>query len=233
VQHRKRSTLARCQGRKQGKPTEGSDHFFEKRGLKPESMSDYYHSHFQTYHRRTFSIDPSSFLEPLRKRLDPGCTILDIGCGSGRDMRWFNNRGFDVSGFERSAGLAELARQHSGCRVIEGDFEVFDFTALPSDAVLLGGSLVHVPHDNLQLVIENVTTGLKPGGKALISLKQGNSTVTDKLGRVFYFWQTHALENMFPRLGFSVLEFNQQVSKINHKDVWLAYVLQNGAPENR
>lgn len=62
-------------------------------------MSDYYQKHFQTYHQRTFSIDPSSFLEPLRKHLDPGCRILDIGCGSGRDMLWFRNLGFTVIAF--------------------------------------------------------------------------------------------------------------------------------------
>jgi len=148
-------------------------------------------------------------------------------------MLWFKNHGFYVTGFERSDGLARLARQHSGCDVIEGDFNTFDFTSLPCDAILLTGSLVHVPHDTLQLAIKNVTAGLRPGGKLLISLKQGNGTVTDKRGRRFYFWQTYALEDMFPRLGFSVLEFNQQVSKVNHNDVWLAYVLENGAPENR
>jgi len=191
-------------------------------------MSDYYQKHFQTYHQRTFSIDPSSFLEPLKKVLDPGCTILDIGCGSGRDMRWFKNRGFGVSGFERSIGLAELARQNSGCDVIAGDFEVFDFTALPSDAILLAGSLVHVPHENLSLVFEKVTTGLRPSGKVLITLKQGKGTGTDELGRGFYFWQEKELEELFQRLGFTVLAFNTQVSKVNARDVWLAYVLEAG-----
>jgi SAM-dependent methyltransferase len=196
-------------------------------------MPDYYQKYFQTYHQRTFSIDPSSFLEPLRKVLDPGCTILDIGCGSGRDMRWFKNLGFDVSGFERSNGLAELARQNSGCDVIEGDFEVFDFTALPSDALLLAGSLVHVPHENLSLVINKVSTGLRLDGKVLITLKEGNGTGTDEFGRVFYFWQEKELETLFQGMGFTLLERNCQISKVNEKDVWLAYVLKNGAPENR
>jgi SAM-dependent methyltransferase len=196
-------------------------------------MSDYYQKYFQTYHQRTFSIDPSSFLEPLRRFLDPGCTILDIGCGSGRDILWFKNLGFDISGFERSAGLAELARQNSGCDVIEGDFEVFDFTALPSDAILLAGSLVHVPHTKLSQVFQKVTTGLRPDGKVLVTLKQGKGTGTDELGRVFYFWQEKELEALFQGLGFTLLERNRQISKVNETDMWIAYVLKNGAPENR
>ena len=188
-------------------------------------MPDYYQEHYQAYHQRTFSIDPSSFLEPLRKHLDPGCTILDIGCGSGRDMLWFKNLGFGASGFERSAGLAELARQQTGCNVTQGDFEVFDFTPLPSDAILLAGSLVHVSHEKLPLVFKKVTAGLRPGGKVLVTLKQGKGTGSDELGRMFYYWRENQLETIFESLGFKVLEFNRQVSKVNARDVWLAFVL--------
>jgi SAM-dependent methyltransferase len=192
-------------------------------------MPDYYQNHFNAYYQRTFSIDPSSFLEPLRKHLNPGCRILDIGCGSGRDMRWFKKLGFDVSGFERSSGLADLARHNTGCAVMEGDFETFDFTALPSDAILLAGSLVHVPHANLPLIFKRVTAGLKPGGKVLVSLKQGKGTGMDNRGRVFYFWQEKALGELFQTLGFTVLAFNTQVSKVNARDIWLAYVLEAGS----
>ena len=196
-------------------------------------MSDYYQDHFASYHRSTFSIDPSSFLEPLRKHLEPGCTVLDIGCGSGRDMRWLKNHGFSVSGFERSAGLAGLARRNTGCRVVEGDFNAFDFAAMPSDAILRAGSLVHVPHAELPKIFKRVTAGLQLGGKVLATLKQGSGTGTDALGRVFYYWYARQLEALFTKLGFTVLSFNRQVSKVNHCDVWLAYVLEAGTPEPR
>lgn len=48
-------------------------------------------------------------------------------------------RGFDVIGFERSPGLAELARDNAGCEVIEGDFETYDFSSILVDAVMLVG----------------------------------------------------------------------------------------------
>ena len=188
-------------------------------------MSDYYIKHFQAYHQKTFFIDPSSFLEPLKNLLEPGCRILDIGCGSGRDMLWLKNHGFSVSGFERSAGSAELARQNTGCDIIEGDFEDVDFAELPSDAVLLAGSLVHVPHDKMPAVFKHVTTGLRPGGKVLITLKQGKGKTSDDHGRVFYYWQESDLEAIFTELGFLVLNFSKQVSKVNAHDVWLGFVL--------
>ena len=189
-------------------------------------MPDYYTKHFQAYHQKTFFIDPSSFLEPLKNNLVPGCRILDIGCGSGRDMLWLKNHGFSVSGFERSAGSAELARQKTGCDVIEGDLEDVDFAELPSDAVLLAGSLVHVPHEKLPAVFKRVTTGLRPDGKVLITLKQGHGQASDEHGRVFYFWQESDLEAIFANLGFFVLNFSKQVSKVNAHDVWLGFVLE-------
>jgi len=38
-----------------------------------------------------------------------------VGCGSGRDLLWMKKQDFDVIGFERSPGLAELARENAGC----------------------------------------------------------------------------------------------------------------------
>jgi cyclopropane fatty-acyl-phospholipid synthase-like methyltransferase len=96
----------------------------------PEMKDDYYQAYFLDYHAQTFHIDSSSFLEPLAKHLQPGAHIMDVGCGSGRDLLWFKTRGFNPTGLERSDGLARLARDHSGCDVITDDFETFDFSTL-------------------------------------------------------------------------------------------------------
>ena len=50
--------------------------------------------------------------------------------------------GFKVMGFERSKGLAKLARKNSGCEVIEGDFETFDWQVLQLN--LLTGKFFHL-----------------------------------------------------------------------------------------
>ncbi|MBU0698117.1 MAG: class I SAM-dependent methyltransferase, partial [Proteobacteria bacterium] len=103
-------------------------------------MTDYYQENYQAYHEKTFSIDPSSFLDPLAARLSPEAFILDAGCGSGRDLFWFKQRGFEVIGLERSPGLAQLARENAGCEVIEDDFETYDFSFMEVDAILLAGA---------------------------------------------------------------------------------------------
>lgn len=65
-------------------------------------MPDYYHINPQTYHQNTFSIDPAPFLTPLADRLPAGSLVLDVGCGSGRDLCWMKSKGFRVMGLERS-----------------------------------------------------------------------------------------------------------------------------------
>ena len=203
-------------------------------------MTSFYEKHYQTYYEQTFSIDPSSFLSPFAEALLPGASILDVGCGSGRDLLWLKKRGFIPTGFERSPGLARLARCNSGCDVIEGDFETYDFLPFSFDAILASGSLVHVPHEKLLAVFGNIANALRHKGMPVhgmsctlcyrgnyfyVSLKQGHGAKTDKHGRIFYLWEDRNLRNLFTASGFSVLEASMSLSEVNSKDMWLGYVL--------
>ncbi len=196
---------------------------------KRTSMDDYYQDHCTVYHEKTFHIDPSSFLEPLVRHLKPDDTVLDVGCGSGRDLLWLKEHGFSVTGFERSEGLAALARKHAGCEIIEGDFENYDFSKQKFDAILLSGSLVHIPPTRLEAVFGSVVSGLGAGGKVLVSLKEGEGSSIDGDGRAFYFWQDEDLRDIFSKHAFKVLDFHRGVSKVNSSDMWLSYILIEGS----
>jgi SAM-dependent methyltransferase len=152
-------------------------------------MSNYYQKNYKAYHEKTFSIDPTSFLAPLAQRLPAEAFVLDVGCGSGRDLLWMKKRGFDVIGFERSYGLAELARDNVGCEVIQGDFETYDFSSIFVDAIMLVGALVHVPHERFSEVFKNITASISRRGNVLITLKEGQGDRTDADKRIFYLWE--------------------------------------------
>lgn len=189
-------------------------------------MPDYYQKNYKAYYEKTFSIDPTSFLKPLAQRLPAEAFILDVGCGSGRDLRWMKKRGFDVIGFERSPGLAELARDNAGCEVIEGDFEIYDFSSILVDGLMLVGALVHVPHERFSKVFENITSAIPENGSVLITLKEGSGYRTDSYGRTFYLWDDPKAREVFDTLGFKVCDFSTSVSKTGSGDVWLSYVLE-------
>jgi len=187
---------------------------------------NYYKENPKEYFERTFSLDPSSFLAPVAERLSSGAMVLDVGCGSGRDLLWFKNKGFEVIGFERSAGLAELAREHSGVEVIEGDFETYDFSSISADAIISSGSLVHMQHERIADILKNIVQALEKQGIFYVSLKKGEGTKTDDLGRPFYYWKDEELREIFKSLDFKVLDFYQKVSIANSDDVWLGYILR-------
>lgn len=191
-------------------------------------MKEYYQYHHTVYHEKTFHIDPSPFLEPLVRHLKLGDTLFDVGCGSGRDILWLKEHGFKVTGFERSEGLAVLARKHTDCEIIEGDFEVFDFSKKKFDAILLTGSLVHIPHRRLEVIFLSIVRALGEGGKVLMSLKEGRGSSIDGDGRIFYFWQDQDLREVFSKHDFRVLDFHRSASKVNEKNTWLSYVLAQG-----
>ncbi len=189
--------------------------------------SNYYTEHFQEYHDRTFTVDPSSFLSLLTEHLPERATILDVGCGSGRDLCWLSHRGYSVTGFERSPGLARLARQNSGCPVIEGDFHDHDFSRLAFDAMILIASLVHLQPHELPRVLIQLQKGLKPDGLLLITLKEGRGRSTARDGRVFTLWESHNLETVFSRLDLKTVEFSRDISPVCTDDIWLSYLTRS------
>jgi SAM-dependent methyltransferase len=188
-------------------------------------LTNFYQENYKAYHEKTFSIDPSSFLEPLAGRLSPEAFILDVGCGSGRDLLWMKKQGFEVVGFERSSGLAELARENAGCEVIEADFETYDFSAIMVDAVMIVGALVHIPHDSFREVFINITSALSENGSVLLTLKEGEGSRKDSDGRIFFLWQDEEAQELFESLGFKVSDFSKSVSKTGSGDVWMSCVL--------
>jgi SAM-dependent methyltransferase len=188
-------------------------------------MQDFYQKNYQAYHEKTFSIDPTSFLAPLAKRLPAEAFILDVGCGSGRDLLWMKKQGFDVIGFEKSPELAELARDNAGCEVIEGNYETYDFSLIQVDAILLVGVLVHVPHEGFSKVFQNITSAISDDGLVLITLKDGSGDLKVPDGRTFYLWEDPKAREMFDTLGFKVCDYSSSVSKTGSGAVWMSYVL--------
>jgi SAM-dependent methyltransferase len=188
--------------------------------------SDFYSQHCREYCQRTFGADMSEVLILLAKHLRPGSHILDAGCGSGRDLLWFKKRGFEVTGFERSPQLAALAGQHAECEIIEGDFEHYDFSKLSYSAVMMMGSLVHVPHENFEQTLMNIVRAVKKTGYVLISLKEGAGRRTGHDSRVFYLWQDEKLRKIFSDNDFSIVEYSRQASELGTDEIWLAYVLR-------
>jgi len=189
-------------------------------------MTDYYQNRFQQYHEETFNIDSSLFLDPFLSRIKKGALVLDVGCGSGRDLSLLKKRGFKAIGFERSAGLADIASQKSGCKIIVGNFETYDFSLLSVDALLLVTSLVHVHYDRFSQILNQISRAVKHQGLIFISVKGGEGKKIDTEGRVFFLWRDFEIRSIFEKWGWEVLEQKESISSKNSNDTVLSYILK-------
>jgi SAM-dependent methyltransferase len=138
---------------------------------------EHYTQHAEDFWQGTKDHDVSQNIEALLKYVEgkPPFSILDFGCGPGRDLKTFIERGHVAIGLEGSARLAEMARAHSGCEVWEQDFLKLDLPADRFDGVFANAALFHVPSQELPRVLRELRAALKPGGVLFSSNPRGEN----------------------------------------------------------
>lgn len=104
-----------------------------------------------------------------------GIKILDVGCGNGKDCKYISQKGFDINGIDLSVGMLSIAKE----KVPNGKFEVMDMTDItyPDDSydgIISNCSLFHIPTEELPKTLESFRKILKPNGKLLLILQDGN-----------------------------------------------------------
>ncbi|WP_179953134.1 class I SAM-dependent methyltransferase [Desulfobotulus mexicanus] len=192
--------------------------------LNEKKVIAYYRELASTFIERTLKLDSSAFLSDFVSFLPEGARVFDMGCGSGRDLKWLKAQGFHAEGLERSPELAAFARSYSGCRVWEADFENWDFKDIKADGLLFSGSLVHLPEERVISVMERLGSLLTGHGRIYVSLKEGNGTYRDKNGRIFYLWEKEKAESLWGKVGRNILFFSSQKSGAGTD--WLSWVLE-------
>jgi SAM-dependent methyltransferase len=105
---------------------------------------------------------------------EPPYTILDFGCGPGRDLKVFAELGHIAIGLEGAANFATMARAYGGCEVWQQDFLKLDLPDHYFDGVFANASLFHVPCQELPRVLLELHASLKPGGVLFSSNPRGH-----------------------------------------------------------
>ncbi len=198
-------------------------------------MSNFYNKNSQEYFDFTVNMDQESFLKVFADTIPEHSEIMDIGCGSGRDLLWLKEKGHHSLGLEKSEKLAGLAEKHSGCPVIIADLETYDFSGHQMDGIILVGSLVHIYHTNLKDVLERLIKALKPDGYMYLSLKEGKGYKIYGKDRVFYFWQDKELKKIYKELNLKIVDFSinesERFNEYRKSTTWLGYVLKISRPD--
>jgi SAM-dependent methyltransferase len=102
-------------------------------------------------------------------------TILDVGCGPGRDLAYFGSLGHEAVGLDGSQAFVEQAQNDTGCKVLKQNFLNMDLPPGAFHGIFANASLFHVPSDNLSHVLNQLAETLKPNGVLFSSNPRGNN----------------------------------------------------------
>jgi len=143
----------------------------------------FYNDNADEFVSNTISVDMTSLYKKFIPLLPANAHILDAGCGSGRDSKYFIDNGFSVTAMDASKALVESAAQLIGQPVHECLFQ--DFTSdTQFDAIWACASLLHVPSAELSDVFSHLASQLKSKGLFYCSFKYGIDDV-ERGGRYF------------------------------------------------
>ena len=141
----------------------------------PDTL-DYYNLNADEFYASTIEADISELRNRFTQYLNPGDYILDLGCGSGRDIRAFLDQGFLVDAIDGSEELCKRASEYTGIKVKHQYFQEINEED-KYNGVWACASLLHVEYDELPDVFTKIHRALKNSGIFYMSFKLGDSDV--------------------------------------------------------
>ena len=148
---------------------------------------DYYDNNIENYKQMwlndfsenyNFEI-PDIFLSYLEE----SSHILDLGCGTGRDSKYFLDKGYHVTSIDGSKEMCKVAESLLNREVEQINFLDINYKN-EFDGVFACASLLHLSNEDLLIVLKKISTALKQNGILYTCFKYGESTRIDN-GRFY------------------------------------------------
>ena len=148
----------------------------EWRMLAARTLAHYEHA-AEAFREGTRDHDVSQNIAALLDAIEgePPFSVLDLGCGPGRDLLRFRALGHEAIGVDGCQAFVDMARADSGCEVWCQDFLALDLPAARFDGVFANASLFHVPPGALADVLARLRHSLKPRGVLFSSNPRGDN----------------------------------------------------------
>lgn len=187
----------------------------------------YYDDHADEFYKSTVNVVFTAMQKRFSAKLKSGSYILDFGCGSGRDTKYFLEQGYCVDAVDGSSELCNLASKYTGIRVKNMLFQ--ELTEIEKyDGIWACSSILHLPIGELADVIQKMVIALKDKGIIYTSFKYG-TFAGERNGRYF----TDMTEETFAQLleGIEEIEIEEQwitsdVRPGRGEEKWLNLILR-------
>ena len=169
---------------------------------------DDYNNGVDWHTQKSLSYNWNNQIDRFAKTLH-GKVILDVGCGGGRDIPAFLQRGYQVEGIDFSAQtIKKCKEQFPNVNFFEGDIRKMKLTKEKYDGLWASASLLNLKKSDVPKALSEFKRVLKKDGKLYISVKEGSGEkmVSDQAGqRLFSFFSTEELTELVKKVGFKIL----------------------------
>src|SRR5450759_653106 len=207
--------------------------------LNPQDLEKIAHLTLEHYNQRaeefwkgTRDHSVSQNIEALLQSIagEPPFTILDFGCGPGRDLKVFAGLGHVAVGLDGAARFVAMARDYSGCEVWQQDFFKLDLPDKYFDGVFANATLFHVPRQELPRVLRELYETLKPGGVLFSSNPRGSNEEGWNRGRYGAYYDLDTWRRHLSAAGFVEIDHYYRPAGLpREQQPWLASVWRRPA----
>lgn len=180
---------------------------------------DYYNQNANTFFEGTVSVNFREVQDKFLKIL-PGKKILDFGCGSGRDTKYFLDNGYDVIAIDGSIELCKKASEYTGIEVKHMLFQELNEKDT-YDGIWACSSILHLNKEELKPVLLKIIDALKKHGIIYTSFKYGNFE-GERNGRYFSNFTIESFK-----------EYVQDISTIQIEEYWLSGDVRKGREDEQ
>lgn len=134
---------------------------------------DYYNQNAEAFAAGTVAVDFRQNQDKFLGRLQAGDYVLDFGCGSGRDTKYFLEVGMKVDATDGSEELCKIASEYTGIKVKQMLFqELNEYEKY--DGIWACSSILHLSKEELKQVLMKIATALKAKGILYTAFKFGD-----------------------------------------------------------
>ncbi len=173
---------------------------------------NYYSQNAQTVAERYESV-VSSLSKSFEEAFKPRSRLLDIGCGSGRDLALLaslGHEGFGVDATPEFVTLSQSLHPELTGKVLHAALPNFEPPFGGGfDGILCSAVLMHIAESELVPAALSIKRCLKNHGRLLYSVPSKRLDVVtenrDANGRLFVPDQSNRLQKIFEQLGFSLI----------------------------
>ncbi|MBQ8042996.1 MAG: class I SAM-dependent methyltransferase [Clostridia bacterium] len=189
---------------------------------------DYYNKNAKLYFEQTINGNLKENYDKFLSQIPKGAYILDFGCGSGRDSKYFMNKGYKVKAIDGSIEMCKLASKYIGqnaqCMVFDELNEQDTY-----DAIWACSSILHVEKEKLPDILAKMVRALKKNGIIYTAFKKGRKFEI-KEGKYYNFLIREDLESILDDIDSQVkiIDYFETLSSTNRPDkiIWSNYILK-------